>query len=1353
MATATDLTREHYQRPEVREILTKFALMQGDTWRALNGDFHRWYKNDGKGNARLLNIIDDYDDIINVYRTLYQTLNVFEPGLRSVIRPKEAITSDNPLGTPADTVAYTLGVDIDKGPGCDIEDPLVKQAVEDAAAFLINRLQVHGIHESVWSLFSGGGIYVLIHHGICKPNSAAPEDRKAFFEELTDRYNRFIEHTSDEFFELHPEHKGKVKYDALNNSKRIFKCILAIHKKKPYAVTPLNLEQGGVDFERARVPLKDDMIAEARKWYSTYNPAEHEPLLKLLDGFKEAEEERKSKHLFKEIWRSVFKVDTKYFPHCIKHIIDTANHGEGKTRFTAVLSTVLYQLGWDEEEAWALVKSVSDRNGLDNADHIFDSCYGRISCPSCKTIQTDATGYPHLGLKWLGACREEEECDRWPGDYATAYALGDVQAEAKKNGLKADGPTVLDAFALILQHEAEALEDSKFDKWEWRLQKRRIERTLKSGFLTIKGEEKAHKFLGKYKIFLKKFNMDYENLYPIPRKEKSKKEEFDWRVKAKAWKVLRRGDPLQYIADGCGRVVLGAETAFKKLTCCISAQNVNQTAGMHPKFSGESSGGKTITVYCFAHHMPVEMVIKGSMSSKAGFYHNDGDRVLRILDDYQAGNEDLDTVIKQTSSEFHEPYIHRTVANHQAVKLKIGREQTWAITSVDSSQDIQVLNRQLPINVDDSTELTKRVNNKTVERYAKGEVQQPIDKSVLVSRAIFQILRDEGYINVRIPFGDRIEWLDTSNRRNPSIFLDLMISITAMNRYQREQDKEGYYLATEEDFKTAKALFTDKDAEELVKRLTARERDIIELLIRQSGGLTRDEIAAELKIAPDRVSQIIGGQRNSGGLRQKVQLAETKESISTRTGNKETDDTRKTTFKTVYSLKDYNRFTGFDAVVRLKPVSSNPPMCAMYELCKVLCIQNDMCKPELCKICIREIDRVDRDREGSRNIAEHFYHEIQEKAKLHSSEATDSESPYIALQRAYIAYIVGLAVNDSKDEIKDPSYVSPKTGYVPIGEEIRRAEERAQQKEEHFKTPGLKAIYKPKGEALEYSGLALNLYTGCSLGCIYCYNKDRFKGPYDKPRQAASLVAIAQDLDTLKNDRIPVHISFVGNPYDKGRANDYTREVLQLFRKHNHPFQVLTKGGMLAAKDFDLYGTDDIFGVTLTFTNEEDSKKHEPNAAMPVERIEALKTAKAHGLKTWVSLEPVIDPAQSLQAIELTHEYVDFYGVGKLNHNAELEKSIDWHKFRADAEALLKKYNKQYKIKQALANATSSPKKPDPDAPHKLRLLKEWRTNVPRPNVLNAWDDKLYPAGEIVEVPIWKVKDLIAKGIAEEASS
>ena len=424
MATATEITIEHYQRPEVREIIKKWTLYDTDTtheWRALNGDFHAWYRYSGDGYARLLDFDQDYDYVISEFRTLYATLNVFDPGLWTDGRLRASITSENPLGTPAETAAYTLGVDIDKGHGCNIEDASTKLAVESAAQFLVDYLKDNGVHDSVWALFSGGGIYVELHHEICKPKSAASKDRQEFYELATGRFNRFIAHVSDEFFKAHPEHVGRVKYDALNNSKRVFKCILSIHKKKPYAVTPLNRDAIKIDFDRARIPLKDDMIDEARAWYSSYDPAEKAALFQLLDGFEEAEE--KSERHFSEIWRSSTKIDAEHFPPCMQHILDVANEGEGKTRFTAVLSAFLYQMGWDEDEAWALAKAVSDRNGLGNADHIFDSCFGRISCPSCKTILEDGAGYPHLGLKGLGACRQVDGCDRWPGDYAVSSIL------------------------------------------------------------------------------------------------------------------------------------------------------------------------------------------------------------------------------------------------------------------------------------------------------------------------------------------------------------------------------------------------------------------------------------------------------------------------------------------------------------------------------------------------------------------------------------------------------------------------------------------------------------------------------------------------------------------------------------------------------------------------------------------------------------------------------------------------------------------------------------------------------------------------------------------------------------------
>jgi len=43
--TFDNIAIEHYQRPEVREIITAYALMQYGTWRASNEDFRKtiWF--------------------------------------------------------------------------------------------------------------------------------------------------------------------------------------------------------------------------------------------------------------------------------------------------------------------------------------------------------------------------------------------------------------------------------------------------------------------------------------------------------------------------------------------------------------------------------------------------------------------------------------------------------------------------------------------------------------------------------------------------------------------------------------------------------------------------------------------------------------------------------------------------------------------------------------------------------------------------------------------------------------------------------------------------------------------------------------------------------------------------------------------------------------------------------------------------------------------------------------------------------------------------------------------------------------------------------------------------------------
>ena len=144
-----------------------------------------------------------------------------------------------------------------------------------------------------------------------------------------------------------------------------------------------------------------------------------------------------------------------------------------------------------------------------------------------------------------------------------------------------------------------------------------------------------------------------------------------------------------------------------------------------------------------------------------------------------------------------------------------------------------------------------------------------------------------------------------------------------------------------------------------------------------------------------------------------------------------------------------------------------------------------------------------------------------------------------------------------------------------------------------------------------------------------------------------------------------------------------TREALKILREFDIPFQVLTKGGMRAARDFDLYGPNDAFATTLTFCNDHDSWEHEPKAVHPGDRYRTMIYAHDdYNIKTWASLEPVIDVDQSLAMLEGALFFTDQFKIGKLNYQ---KTDIDWRQFGIQAIKLCEKYGKPYYIKDDLA--------------------------------------------------------------------
>ncbi len=243
-------------------------------------------------------------------------------------------------------------------------------------------------------------------------------------------------------------------------------------------------------------------------------------------------------------------------------------------------------------------------------------------------------------------------------------------------------------------------------------------------------------------------------------------------------------------------------------------------------------------------------------------------------------------------------------------------------------------------------------------------------------------------------------------------------------------------------------------------------------------------------------------------------------------------------------------------------------------------------------------------------------------------------------------------------------------------------------------TPGLvtktSVIYQPRGKAGEYSRLAVNLYNGCSHGCEYCYapaclhaTRDKFQAAGPRTDIIQKIVLDAHRLQ-IQRETGPVLLCFTCDPYQPiDQQYELSRKAISALHSYDINVRILTKAGERAERDFDLLSDKDWFGVTLTNLDNQLSLRWEPGAALPDERIKALSKAHTNGIKTWVSLEPVLYPDVTIEIIKRTHEFVDSFKVGTLNYHPHA-KTIDWHAFAVSVKGLLTELKCDYYLKEDL---------------------------------------------------------------------
>ena len=229
----------------------------------------------------------------------------------------------------------------------------------------------------------------------------------------------------------------------------------------------------------------------------------------------------------------------------------------------------------------------------------------------------------------------------------------------------------------------------------------------------------------------------------------------------------------------------------------------------------------------------------------------------------------------------------------------------------------------------------------------------------------------------------------------------------------------------------------------------------------------------------------------------------------------------------------------------------------------------------------------------------------------------------------------------------------------------------------------MNTIYKPKGAAAEYGDYAVNIYTGCPHRCYYCFapqvlhrDREAFHSCVE-PRKGI-VAELRRKLEREKITGKLVHLCFTCDPYPTGRDTTTTREVIKALKEYGNHVQILTKGD--GSRDFDLLDGEDWYGVTIS-CDDPMAETAEPGAVSPASRLYDLETAKRLGIKTWVSFEPILDPAAVLDCIKGCAYFIDRVKIGKLNYHPS---DIDWVRFGRETVAACKEMGLDYYIKDSL---------------------------------------------------------------------
>ena len=225
----------------------------------------------------------------------------------------------------------------------------------------------------------------------------------------------------------------------------------------------------------------------------------------------------------------------------------------------------------------------------------------------------------------------------------------------------------------------------------------------------------------------------------------------------------------------------------------------------------------------------------------------------------------------------------------------------------------------------------------------------------------------------------------------------------------------------------------------------------------------------------------------------------------------------------------------------------------------------------------------------------------------------------------------------------------------------------------------------------------MNLYRGCTHGCIYCDSRSRcyqMDHAFEDIEVKQNAAVLLEQALRSKRKRCMIGTGAMCDPYMPCEADlKLTRRCLELIERYGFGLAIQTKSDLIL-RDLDMIerihkNAKSVVQLTMTTYDEALCRILEPNVCATQRRYEVLKTVQARGVPTVVWLSPLLpfinDTEENLRGIleycfDAGVEGILCFGIGLTLREGNREyfyASLDWH-FPGLKQEYIRRYGLSY---------------------------------------------------------------------------